>query len=261
MKMSYPKLTLIATAFFLLGLNLGCDSKSGPSNEGETSEDASEMTDPVMEPVHSETTVYCLYDNLSIREEGHAKGKWLASMRLGEKVTFTGETAIDSANKNREYVKVRLSDGKEGWAPENLLLMEGSIAVTLEEISLFDRPDLLTKNSNSIPRMVIVGTYNEQGEWKEIKGIPHDKEWYTSGWTKAPQLSMAEENIAAALMMTRAMKEEDLEKKGELLRGIVNDFSNSVFVVDANEMIVELEGASNSLKEVVQDGIDAVEDM
>ncbi|MEL6534193.1 MAG: hypothetical protein AAFQ98_02215 [Bacteroidota bacterium] len=242
MKMTYPKLTFVACAFFVMGLLIGCDSSSESNGSADNDASAETESDPVAdEPTVTETTVYCLYDKLSIRDDAGRDAKWLASMNLGEKVTFTGETKEDAAQDNREYAKIRLSDGQEGWAPTNLLLMEGSLAVTLDEVSMYDRPDLLTKNSKGIPRMTIVGMYNGQDDWTEIKGIPEGETWYTSGWTKSPRVSDDAEDIAAALMIARAMAEEDADKKKEALESVVSDFSNSVFAVDASEMLVEMD--------------------
>jgi len=258
MKMTYPKLTFVACAFFTMGLLIGCGSSgdSGDSAEGNATTEM-ESEPEASEPEMTEVTVYCLYDKLSIRDDAGRDAKWLASMNLGEKVTFTGELKEDAAQDNREYAKIRLSDGKEGWAPTNLLLMEGSIAVTLDEVSMYDRPDLLTKNSKAIPRMTIVGVYNGQDDWTEIKGIPQGESWYTSGWTKSPRVSDDAEDIAAALMIARALGEEDATKKQEALESVVSDFSNSVFAVDASEMLADMMtgdmDAEEGMEEVMED--------
>ncbi|HAA18765.1 MAG TPA: hypothetical protein DCR93_33765 [Cytophagales bacterium] len=239
--MTYPKLTFVACAFFVMGLLIGCGSSSESTGTAEGEPSAEMEAEPeASTPQVTETTVYCLYDKLSIREDAGRDAKWLAAMNLGEKVTFTGELKEDAAQDNREYAQIRLSDGKVGWAPTNLLLMEGSIAVTLDDVSMYDRPDLLTKNSKGIPRMTIVGMYNGQDDWTEIKGIPQGETWYTAGWTKSPRISDDAEDIAAALMIARAMGEEDADKKKEALESVVNDFSNSVFAVDASEMLVKM---------------------
>ena len=93
MKMTYPKITFVASAFFLLGLIIGCDSSSDSAgSDASGAETATEVETP-SEPEVMETTAYCFYNKVSIRSaSGKSKGDWLATMNLGEKVTFLGET-------------------------------------------------------------------------------------------------------------------------------------------------------------------------
>ena len=49
----------------------------------------------------SEKQAICLLEKLYVREEPKAKGKWITSMSLGEKVSLTGEEAFDSITKKR----------------------------------------------------------------------------------------------------------------------------------------------------------------
>ena len=259
--MKYSKLTFVATTFFLAGLFIGCNSGGNSGSEGDNTTDSvadqSSMGDPMtdMEP----KTVYCLYNNNSVREEPHSQGKYMTALRLGETVTFLGEVAYDSAKDMREYIKIELSDGKQGWCTRNLMLMEGTLAVTLEEVSMFNRPDLLTKNDKTIPRMVIVGLYNPKDDWTEIKGIPPGETWYTSGWTKSPRVSTDEEDIAAAYMISQALSMDDDEKMKEALESALSTFSNSEFAVDASELLVEMaEAAEMELDEAIDGAIDEV---
>ena len=244
-----PKLTFVASAFFLLGLIIGCDGGSSSSEANGGDSTATTDAEPMASsPSMEEKTVYCLYDRASVRQEPKGKGKWLTGMNLGEKVTFTGKTAVDSASDNRAYVQVRLSDGTEGWAQENIMLMEGEIAVSLNEVRIFQRPDLVATTDKSIPRRTIVGLTNKNEEnWMEVSGIPAGETWYTSGWTKSPNVSYEEEDLAAALLLNRAIEEKDEEKQIEALQNVVSTFPNSVFAVDASELIAELEMAEEPM--------------
>ena len=51
-----------------------------------------------------------IWDGVALRAEPRRTGKWLASISLGERVFWLGESQIDSTNDQYEYLKVELSE-------------------------------------------------------------------------------------------------------------------------------------------------------
>lgn len=174
----------------------------------------------------------CIWDNLSVRATPDAKGKWLTSVSIGEVLTLQGEFAVDSADNNREYAKVTLADGKEGWTQKTLLVEGGTAAVFTQAVPIYKRPDLLTRSENSFSEMDIVAIKGIQDAWVEVVGKRKDGTWIETGWVKRESLSSNTVDIATAKFSGIALSEPDVEKRKQALISIVEnpDFSGSAFI-------------------------------
>ena len=182
------------------------------------------------------------WGNLGLRDAPEKDGKWLTSIKMGEKLTSLGITAMDSAN-NTEYVKVRLMDGKEGWTQSNLVVVNADAAVLVSEAEIYSRPDLLNKTDKKYSKMDVVAVIQAEGDWIEVKGKRGEGSWVESGWIKPISISYEDYDIAVALYTRMAMKEKDTEKKIAALEDIIQnqDLSKS-------ELIPEVIQILNSVK-------------
>lgn len=174
----------------------------------------------------------CVWDNLSVRAQPNAKSKWLTSISIGESLTMLGEYAVDSADNNRQYVKVALADGKEGWTQSLLVIEDGTAAVFVQDVSIYKRPDLLTKSDKSFSQMDIVAIKGVQDDWVEVTGKRLEGNWIETGWVKKESLSSQAVDIATAKFARLALNEQDPDKRIQALKDIVEnaDFSGSTFM-------------------------------
>ena len=197
----------------------------------------SEETSDVIIEEKQETA--CIWNGVPVRKTPDVKTKnWISSISLGETVTYLGETAIDSADKNREYLKIELSDGKTGWAPSYGLIIGGKPAAIKEEVPIYKRPDLLTLSEKSFQTMDIIVIKEVKDEWAEVVG----EKKKLGGWIKRDAITEVKEDIAFAILAKK-----ELEKKEGFTVESLTDFidnspySNSVFMNHLKEMIVEME--------------------
>lgn len=222
-------LFLISASLFLF---YACsDSKQNSSDE---------TTEVVREEVTTVSEGVCIWDKIALRDKPEEKGKWLTSINLGEKVTYLDETKTDdSGNKPREYVKVQLIDGKEGWALKDFIVIDGKAAVLSEDTEIYQRPDLLAKSGKSFSKMDVVAITAEKDDWLEITGKRKEGNWIESGWIKAGNLSRQDVDIAVAVYAKKAFEIKEKSKQEEELKKIVDnqDFSESIFMADLNEVL------------------------
>lgn len=201
----------------------------------------------------------CIWDKIALRDKPEEKGKWLTAINLGEKVTYLEETEIDeSGTKPREYVKIKLIDGKEGWALKDFVIIDGLGAVFTADTEIYQRPDLLAKSGKSFSKMDIVAVISEKDDWLEVTGKRKDGNWIETGWIKAGNLSTKDVDVAVAVYARKAFEIKEKGKQQEEIRNIVDnqDFSSSVFISDLAEVITPVLQAEMKEDIEVYDDID-----
>lgn len=165
----------------------------------------------------------CLWPKVGLRS-GAGMGKdldYLATVYFGETVTPTGET--EEANKST-YIKVRLSNGDEGWLKESLFALDATTQIATDDIDVYPRPDLMTYKGEKFERgNVIAVTGKTDGEWFEVFGL----EKKPKGWIRdVSNLSDNELDVTVGVLYNRAMQEKDKKKRMTLLNNIA---TNSTF--------------------------------
>ncbi|PKH50661.1 hypothetical protein CXF68_08110 [Tenacibaculum sp. Bg11-29] len=203
--------------------------ETGKSNESEKNiTEKGEQAEKVKAPT---TSAICLLDKLSIRETPSSKGKWITSMSLGEKVAFTGEEITDSKSK-KQYYKVKLTDGKEGWTRATFLAVNGKVGAMLESANVYKRPDLLTKTEKKYSVMDIIAVTENQGDWMKVKGKRAEGEYVEEGWIKSSNITNDEIDIATAKFASSAIKKSTMTERIKALQEVIGnpDLSSSKFV-------------------------------
>lgn len=219
------------TALIVIGLSLY-------SCQTETKEEP--VKEEVVQKVEEKKEIpsVCIWDEASLRAQPSRKAKWLSAMALGEKVTWLGKTVIDSSNKNREYLYIRLSDGTEGWASAYVIAKEARPSVAAKKAAIYRRPDLLTATNKEFLPMEVAAILKSENDWIEVVGKENKKK----GWIQSNLVSISDEDIAVALLAAKALAEKDSEKQIEKLKDIVNNtaFANSMFLETLREKLNEL---------------------
>lgn len=250
--MRHTLLILLVSLFFVQ-----CDNdakESSPEKEG------SEVPASAAVPEADEKNDYavCIWEKAIVRETPEEKGKYVASVNLAEKLNSSGEIMVDEkTSKKREYLKVKLMDGKEGWVIKDLILEKAKAGAVTSEIEMYARPDLLAKANKTFQKMDIVGVSETQGEWSKVKGKRTGGSWIEEGWIKSADLSYDEKDIAVAVYAKQAMALTPEEKKVAALTKITTnkDFDGSVFILDLKAQLDEIFAASLPKEEAVEEGM------
>lgn len=145
--------------------------------------------------------------------------------------------AIDSLDKNREYLYVELSDGKVAWANSYGLIVDSKIAALKEDIPIYKRPDLLTITEKTFDKMDVLAIEETKGEW--IKVVGEKKKLL--GWIKNNTVTESKEDVAFSIMVSKELKEKD----GSLIIDKIEEFIektpyvNSIFISYLKEALAE----------------------
>ncbi len=214
------KYAAICLSAFLVLLSISCQEKKKPSQ-------FEVKLPPVEKPFEGIPSV-CLVDNTVVKSEPSQKGMPISTLAMGEKVLYMNTEKIDSSERNRKYLKVKMSDGKEGWSPDNSLAINSKPAVTICKTIIYLRPDLVTITNKDFAPMEFVAVTKPENEWCEAKGQDNKK----TGWIKSIYTSLKDEDITVALLAKKALAETKKDKKKEKLNAIINNpsFSGSIFI-------------------------------
>ncbi|MBL7111947.1 MAG: hypothetical protein ISS19_08405 [Bacteroidales bacterium] len=231
-------LLIILSFIVLFSCKSGTDKSSGDARtEAEGSEEVIAAEDA--------PAVSIYWGNLGLRDAPEKDGKWLTSIKMGEKLTSLGITAMDSAN-NTEYIKVRLMDDKEGWTQSNMVVVNAEAAVLVSDAEIYSRPDLLNKTDKKYSKMDVVAVIKSEGDWIEVKGKRGEGSWVESGWIKSISISYENYDIAVALYTRMAMNEKEKSKKINALEDIIQnqDLSKSELIPEVIQILNSVKSAS-----------------
>ncbi|MFQ5603434.1 MAG: SH3 domain-containing protein [bacterium] len=233
--MSHSRILFVFLSLMLFFFTTGCQKQS---------EQKVEALPP--EPVAQEQPAVCIWDGASVRAQPSRAARMLSSLSLGETLTFLGHSTVDSTDKNREYYKIRLSDGKEGWTSSYLVVVDARAAAVVKKSYLYKRPDLLTVTDETFEPMNMVAVVSEQSDWLEVIGEKRKKK----GWIKNRDLSFKDIDVAVAILAVKAMRVNDDAKQKEQLSAIVENpvFSESVFIEELQQRL-HPEGVMNTQPE------------
>lgn len=241
MYMKKQSLVYALTLAFASITMLGCESKSG-SEAQVPGEEPTEINTEESAPAPEKMEAVCIWNNISVREEPSQKGKWLTSLSLGEQLTALNITAKDSI-KDRDYVKVILKDGTEGWSISSFIVTNASGAAVRDEANIYKRPDLLTKTDEAFSPTDIVAVIETDGDWALVKGQRTGDTWIDEGWVKSDNLSHDAVDMAVAKFAKEAFAKEDPASQSGALEEILDndDFGSSVFIPSLREKLTELQ--------------------
>jgi hypothetical protein len=239
------KLKCLMKKFYLLlalltGLGMyscGSDSKE---KTPQTFSEGGISVDKETKVTEEEISGICIWDKVALRETPAEKGKWLTSINLGEEVVFLNETETDNSGaKPREYIKVQLQGGKEGWVIKDFVALNAKAAAFTEETDMYQRPDLLTKAGKAFSKMDVVAIASTQDDWLEVKGKRKNGTWIESGWVKSGNLTLKKVDIAVAVYTNKALQQKDEQKQKEEMQKIVDnqDLNSSIFITELLEFI------------------------
>jgi hypothetical protein len=229
-------LFVLLTVLFPFSCGLGSGNEDGNENDSisEEGENGESLAD---------ATTICIWSSVTVKETPEQKGKYKNTIYLGEKTQFLGKTQTDSSDKKnvRDYIRIRLTDGTEGWVQANLMSIGGKPYAVKETTKLYKRPDILSVGKDEFEKMQFVIAIDGQEEWVKVKGKKKTDSWFKEGWVKLDRLTEIEVDITVAILAERALSKETDEKKLEALKEITDntDLSTSIFIFDVRAMVEE----------------------
>ncbi|MFN8207653.1 MAG: hypothetical protein U0T82_09645 [Bacteroidales bacterium] len=201
-----------------------------------------------------EKMITCVSDGVPVyrKPDPIQQGNWLTSVKLGEVLTYLGETVTDTTKKAREYFHVQLSDGTEGWALSYGLMLYSKPAVITIPSVIYDRPDQLAVTAKKLEPMEIVAITNVKEGWAEFTS---EQKKY-KGWIPAGNFTEIENDILVAVLFRKEMKKQDQrsekQKIADFLQNLPTD--NSVFIPDLEKRLEALQGNTADSSLVVDEG-------
>ncbi len=156
-----------------------------------------------------------LSDKAAVRAEPDSKGSVLTSLSMAEQVEWLGDSAIDAKNPKKVYYKVRMTDGKEGWVNTWQLAAPAQIAVLLEKVAIYKRPDQATASGKSIAAAELVAAVGaKDGDWVELITMNRTQR----GWALRPGYSSDPVELMAAGMVRKVRAIKDATKRATALQ-------------------------------------------
>ena len=219
-----------------------------PSENKSVVEDSSTPESEAENEVSNQVTAICIWDKVSVRKEPGAKTTYLTALSIGESLTYLG---IDSVIDKKTYSKVLLNDGEEGWSRKDFLVPNAKSAVMISDVSLYSRPDLLTKTDKLFSAMDIVASIEVNGDWMNVKGKRAEGQWLDEGWVKTENVSFDPVDIATAKFAVKALELQGADQV-EALRELISnqDLTNSKFM---SSLVVKLTKLSESLEQAANE--------
>lgn len=225
----------------VLFLIFSCNFKSEKKNKSSENSSISESADSRNSELSNEgTSAICLWPKVGLRDKpGIKAAKYLTTIYFGETVEFLQEK--EKADDDKEYLKIRLSDGTEGWVYEYLFAKGGELAIIDKETALYKRPDIMTFEGEKLDPMdmVVIFEDEQQEEWHQVTSLKKEKKGWIQGDIDAIQ---DEIDVKLGILYWRAM-EESTEKKFELLENILANpnFKKSKLIDHVNKALYENE--------------------
>ena len=220
------QLTLVAICC-CLALLAACST----GEQEQKSQKADIATTPATAEENPLRVAVCIWDDISVREEPSGSSKWLTALSLGEEINAYRILATDSA-KDREYIKIQLKDGTEGWSVASFIVPDSRPAVIISESSLYRRPDVLTKTDENFAMTDVVAVLQVQGDWVEVRGQRSGDNWLDQGWVKSSNLSYEKVDLAVAKFAKDALTKTSPQEQANALKTLLDnkDFSSSVLM-------------------------------
>lgn len=235
---------LFAFAFTACGGNED-SGNTGDSGDGETVETDGGETSNGGDTKPAGNTALSTWEGHSLKKE--PAGKWAASITFGEEMTLLGETETAEKDK-REYEKVRLLDGKEGWVRGDLIAKGSKLAALKADAQIYKRPSISNITDNMVKMGELVVIMQEVDEFSEFVSRNDASNKRKSGWLLGSKaLTTNETDIAASVMLGKAMAEKNPINRKKKLEQMVNNemFSGSIFISQAQTMLEEADAGSN----------------
>jgi uncharacterized protein YgiM (DUF1202 family) len=216
------KFYLALWCFFAI---LAFSSCGGSASENSNGDDEGGETDVETLPdIDDANLALSTWEGHSVRTMSGAGGEWVATVTFGEKLELLGETEKD-AKSQKDFTKVRLLDGKEGWVRADMIHTGGELAVIREESQIYSRPGISNIKDEVVAPgtlIIIIGNNEEFVEFTaRNSGNNRQKGWMLG----ARGYSTDAIDISVGIMYRKALDEKLPEKRSAKLQAILDNSS------------------------------------
>jgi hypothetical protein len=180
----------------------------------------------------------CIWDAAWVLTAPTYKSSKFTTLSLGEKVVWQGITAVDSSDKNKEFLKIVLQDSTEGWVRSTNIAADAVPAAITDTVHIYQRPDLTTMQEETYQPMDIVAIIRAQGDWIETIGSKRE----LNGWIQNKNLTTKDVDIAVALQYLRIKDLKNEQDKKEKIFDIIENiaFENSLFIIQLRRTVIDI---------------------
>ncbi len=226
-------LLLLGGTVFLVGCGGGETDQSADATQEAPSDPAAQTTTEQTEPVEG----LCIYQGAPVRKNPGPDGEYMTSLNVGESFAFLNE--IREAERNgeaKEYSRVRLKGGDEGWVRSDMIATDADPAAVLRKTTLHERPTPMASTEKTFQAMDVVAILDTQDTWVKVRGMRRGESWWDTGWVKPEVLTGKQPDVAVAGLWKKAKEKQDSTERREALERITGNpsFEGSVFVDSLN---------------------------
>lgn len=209
----------------------GTQADTAAMAESDTAAAASSGTEAAEEnePVQGVT----VYQGAPVRKTAGSEGEYVTSLNVGETFTFLRETKeAERGGETKEYSKVRLKGGDEGWVRSDMIATDAKPAAILSETVLHERPTPMASTDNYFKAMDVVAVTDTQDAWVKVKGMRRGENWWDTGWVQPDALTSEQMDVAVSGLWKKAQGEADSTKRREAIKQITENaaLEGSVFI-------------------------------
>lgn len=221
----------------------GSDKKDGQDTDVENVDDADEDLDDDAET--KSNVALSTWEGHAAKESPANDGKWVATIAFGEELTLQSETETDSKS-GKSFEKVKLLDGKEGWVRSDFIAKGAKMAAVTADAQIYKRPSISTITDEVITAGTIVVLKGKKDDFSEFIAKNDASNRRKEGWLLGEKaLTTSEEDLAAAILLSKAMAEKAPQKRKEKLKQVADQYPNSVFAKTAQAGIEAVDASSN----------------
>ena len=179
---------------------------------------------------------YILLNGCAMWQDTGAKLTWTENLTLGDKVTLQNRTSkFKQDGEDKEFVRVKAPDGKDGWVRTPYLSMKSSLAIVkADKAVIYSEPREVKITSKFVSNMTLVAVLQDgsTGGFAKIQGYDRaQKRLFTdSTFVSLDDLTMADADINAVILYTVAVSSDDLALKKNLLKVALAKYGSTIFL-------------------------------
>ncbi|MBN1798288.1 MAG: hypothetical protein JW822_06910 [Spirochaetales bacterium] len=238
----------LAVCVFIISIFAACDDGEKPE-QGGSPEGGESTIEQVGQPAGKipegkKLDAVCTYEGLWLRNMPTNKNesgfKWVAGLKLGDKITYLGETTkLDGKEDAWDMIKVQDLTGNVGWIPFANSVVDAVPAVVKSTTKQYSTPQLTSDTGKKIDAMTVLGVINNSRKDDFIQVAIYGTYPF---WIAAEEISTADYDVAMARLYTLAKNQFDAgniskQKYLEKLDEIRSDklLSDSIFLPAIDE--------------------------
>jgi hypothetical protein len=257
------KIFIIALCIFFISLFAACDEGEKKEQEGtpeggeSTLEQAGQPAGKI--PEGKKLDAVCTYEGLWMRNMPTNKNesgfKWVAGLKLGDRITYLGETTkLDGKENGWDMIKVQDLNGNIGWIPFANAVVDAVPGVVKSTTKRFDTPQLTSDTGKKIEVMTVLGVINNSRKGDFVQVAIYGTDLF---WAASTEISTSIYDVAMARLYILANRQYEAgeiskQKYLEKLDEIRSDklLSDSIFLPAIDEeyqkILFELESEPDS---------------